>query len=608
MTAEKKKKVKSVERVKNNTTVMNDSNLNNQQVQIIFPPDTEIRKVKKKPKKKPGKSKSEKEKDELLEQLKEDLKQYDLAQEEAVQKKIKIPQELAVSTITKSDLKKNDDIKLFISDVVNKTQKIKELIQQAENVLSQPSRSFPLRLGAGMNRFASLGPMIPQDIVQPQIIPSQPVMPNQSPVKIPTSPSSDEKLEALKKIAEETKEQLEKSGVDVPISPPQDPNTSADENPISPGSLLPKGDSPIVRPPVPQINIPSKPESQDEPKLQSPSAPPIDTSGYSVDKLKNGQTVKAPPGWYDLYASLKRIINSLEERTIKISDGVYNIPLNVYNQIKTAQTNLSFRYSNYFKSLKNQDKAYILKEPMVKALDDEMKSDFRKDPKDLLIQLLKEQNINVKEVSAGNEKPQIVKDIDERGLKDDEKQKSIELYKQKLKQETTYIQTNIAKKLFTLNLKQLSNALKEINSVEEEIKVEYDKLDLVVQLDVREPRDELLEKTANLKRAINNRGFDDKKITDDDVPKLEKYIESGNYTPSGFNSIYASTSRLFGRQTANEIAGLNSRQKKKRVKEELQKYLQANPVAGSSPVQEPVASQDSIYFDSVSPSPPKQTI
>jgi len=57
MTTEKKKKIKSVERVKNNTTVMNDSNLNNQSVQIIFPSDTEIRKVKKKPKKKTGKSK-----------------------------------------------------------------------------------------------------------------------------------------------------------------------------------------------------------------------------------------------------------------------------------------------------------------------------------------------------------------------------------------------------------------------------------------------------------------------------------------------------------------------------------------------------------------------
>ena len=139
---------------------MNDSNLNNQSVQIIFPPDTEIRKVKKKPKRKTGKSKSEKEKDELLEQLKEDLKNYDSVQQEAVEKKVKIPQELGVSTITKADLKKNDDIKLFISDVVNKTQKMRELIAAAEQKLSQPSRGFPLRLGGGINRFANLPPAI----------------------------------------------------------------------------------------------------------------------------------------------------------------------------------------------------------------------------------------------------------------------------------------------------------------------------------------------------------------------------------------------------------------------------------------------------------------
>ena len=595
------KKNKSIERVRNNTTVMNDSNLNNQQVQIIFPPDTEIRKVKKKPKKKPGKSKSEKEKDELLEQLKENLKQYDLVQEEAAQKKIKIPQELAVSTITKSDLKKNDDIKLFISDVVNKTQKIKELIAEAEKNLNQLRRGFPVRLGSGIMQFPRQPALFPSP-QQPQIIPQQPIMPSQSPLKIPTTPSSDEdeKAEALKKIAEETKEELEKEGVDVPIKPPSDPNTSTNETPISPGSLLPKGDAPIVRPPqVPPINIPTQSEAPDEPKPSTPiTVPAVDTSNYESNTLRNGQTVKTPPGWYDLYFRLQNIIKNLEQRTVKISDGVYNIPLNVYNEIKAAQKQLQTDYDAYFDSLKSQDKAYILKEPMVKAVHEEMKTDFRKDPKDLLIQLLKEQNINIKEVSAGNEKPQIVKDIDERGLKDDKKQKSIELYKQKLQKETKYIQTNIGKKLFTLNLKQLTNALKEINSIEEEIKVEYDKLDPVVQLDVREPRDELLEKTAKLKRAIDNRALDDKKVTDDDVPKLERYIESGNYTPQGFNSVYASTSRLFGRQTANEIGSIsNSRQRKKRVQDELQKYLQAQAVAG--PPLQPVAAS--------SPSPEKNT-
>ena len=49
----KPKKVKSVERQKiKNTAVLNDSNMNNnqQQVQIIFPADMELRKVKKRKK------------------------------------------------------------------------------------------------------------------------------------------------------------------------------------------------------------------------------------------------------------------------------------------------------------------------------------------------------------------------------------------------------------------------------------------------------------------------------------------------------------------------------------------------------------------------------
>ena len=144
----KPKKVKSVERQKiKNTAVLNDSNMNNnqQQVQIIFPSDMELRKVKKRKRKPSGESKKKKEeKDNLLNELKEKLKEYDTVQQEAADKKIPIPSELGVSTITKADLKTNEDIQTFITDVVNKTQKMRELIAEAEQKLSQPSRSFPI--------------------------------------------------------------------------------------------------------------------------------------------------------------------------------------------------------------------------------------------------------------------------------------------------------------------------------------------------------------------------------------------------------------------------------------------------------------------------------
>ena len=586
MTTEKKKKNKSVERVKVNNTVMNDSNLNNQSVQIIFPPDTEIRKVKKKPKRKTGKSKSEKEKDELLEQLKEDLKNYDSVQQEAVEKKVKIPQELGVSTITKADLKKNDDIKLFISDVVNKTQKMRELIAAAEQKLSQPSRGFPLRLGGGINRFANLPSVFPQqpEIVQPQIIPPTPI-PSQIPQKIPTAPSSDEKLEALKKIAEETKEQLEKSGVDVPINPPTDPNTTADEDPISPitsGSLLPDPNKPVIRPPqVPKLPLPVPSVPQDEPAPQSPQPPPVDTSNYESNTLRNGQTVKTPIGWYDIYRKFEFDLKNLQfvtQQNQKLP-GVYHIPLTRYNNFKLAQTNILNEYSKYFDSLRPQDRKYILTEPMVKAVDTAMRNDFKKEPKDLMVELFTEQKIPFKEITQGNETPELETAIQQQGLKDDEKQKALELFEKKLATETNAL-IRLKGTIPTLNGDQVGESLRELNKTEEEIIVEYNKLDPIVKLGVEDGKEKLLVRINETKSLLGQRLV--MLPNSNDVPKLKEYIEDSNknFTTAGTNSIYAIVLRLFGKVFADSVALENTDNKRKRIRKELKKYEDKQPVAG----------------------------
>ena len=588
MTTEKKKKIKSVERVKNNTTVMNDSNLNNQSVQIIFPSDTEIRKVKKKPKRK-TKSKSEKEKDELLEQLKEDLKTYDSVQQEAVEKKVKIPQELGVSTITKADLKKNDDIRLFISDVVNKTQKMRELIAEAEQKINQPSRGFPLRLGGGINRFANLPSVFPQQIVQPQVIPPTPI-PSQPIQKIPTAPKSDEKLEALKKIAQETKKELEKSGVDVPIQPPSDPNTTADEDPkspITPGSLLPQGDKPVIKPPKPVVppiqNIPTEPVAPDEPQPQSPQPPPVDTSNYESNTLENGQTVITPPGWYDIYKKFQFDLKNLQfvtQQNQKLP-GVYHIPLTRYNNFKIAQTNILNEYSKYFESLRPQDRKYILTEPMVKAVDTAMKNDFKKEPKDLMAELFTEQKIPFKEITQGNEVPQLETDIQQQGLKDDEKQKSLELFEKKLADETNAL-IRLRSKIQNLNGDQVGESLREINKTEEEIIVEYNKLDPIVKLGVEDGKEKLLVRINETKSLLGQRLV--MLPNPNDVPKLKEYLndESKIFTTAGVNSIYAIVLRLFGKVFADSVSLENATNKKKRISRELKKYEDKQPVAGQS--------------------------
>ena len=92
----------------------NADNANQQVVQVIFPADVELRKVKKK---KRGKSSSQKKRDELLERLKAALQSYDGLQDEAQKLNIKIPSEIGLTVINQADLKTNTDIENYIADV-----------------------------------------------------------------------------------------------------------------------------------------------------------------------------------------------------------------------------------------------------------------------------------------------------------------------------------------------------------------------------------------------------------------------------------------------------------------------------------------------------------
>tara|TARA_R110002020_G_scaffold355850_1_gene568536 strand:+ start:490 stop:2682 length:2193 start_codon:yes stop_codon:yes gene_type:complete len=219
MTSKNKKKKKSVERQKTDKSIKADiigindkdsnQNINKQVVQIVFPSDTEIRKVKKKKKK--SKSKNT-QRNKLLEELKQALEQYDTIQSQVREKNITIPSDLGLTTINTSDLKTNDEIKKFIEDVVNKTNKLRELLQSSTSSQSvQP-------LFTGGNPFGMIQPRIIQpspiyqqpQVVQPQTIPSV-----VSPIRVPPIrvPSSDDRVEkTLKEIEEETKKELEKEG------------------------------------------------------------------------------------------------------------------------------------------------------------------------------------------------------------------------------------------------------------------------------------------------------------------------------------------------------------------------------------------------------------
>ena len=227
MVAKKKKIKKTVERVKNDKSVKADiiatnkedanQNINKQTVQIVFPPDTEIRKVKKKKKRKPTNT----ERNKLLDQLKSILEEYDTTQAEVRKKNITIPAELGLPMIKTSELKTNDDIKRFIDDVSAKLAKLRELLEKPQGLQVSPFGNNPLLTRPGYRQPTIA---IPQTLPSPPIqtiIPSGTGIPK---IVIPsgTKPPSDDgdaTQRALQQIAEETKRELERQGKTVPPEP-----------------------------------------------------------------------------------------------------------------------------------------------------------------------------------------------------------------------------------------------------------------------------------------------------------------------------------------------------------------------------------------------------
>lgn len=238
MVAKKKKIKKTVERVKNDKSVKADiiatnkedanQNINKQTVQIVFPPDTEIRKVKKKKKRKPTNT----ERNKLLDQLKSILEEYDTTQAEVRKKNITIPAELGLPMIKTSELKTNDDIKRFIDDVSSKLAKLRELLEKPQGLQVSPFGMNPLLTRPGYRQpTVSIPQIIPQ---QPtQIIPSGTGIPKiviPSGTKPPTD-DGDATQRALEQIAEETKKELERQGKTVPPAPSTTPSTPSSTPP-----------------------------------------------------------------------------------------------------------------------------------------------------------------------------------------------------------------------------------------------------------------------------------------------------------------------------------------------------------------------------------------
>lgn len=464
-----KKKVKSVERVKTkkveekpiieNIQVKQplskgSQNLNNQIVQVIFPADVEIRKVKKRKRKRT--SKKDNEKEELLTELKEKLQQYDLLQEEAQKANIKIPSELGLSIINKSDLKTNQDIKTYINDIVKKIELLQELIEKQKT--PAPSTGLLPRIGGGLIGLPvqPIQPIQPQIPVQPQI-PIQPVQPS-----APVQPTVDDKQARLQRLIKAAQDRIAGQGGTVPISPPS-------------------------------------------------STPPSGLQKFSVPKGTITLDVSAPKGWGELYNLYTMYTRATEQQTLnnQLIKGVFHIPLQEYNSLMDSRNQFVAKYNTYLGNLTPAERAYLEDSNNINIhrLHTEMLNNTKLEPAELAKILFKESKIPFTEITEGNQEPMIEMKIDAGGeniFKKEEDKKQYKKYENVYTQSTMdllNIQTSIKQDPSPQNLKKQANKVERINS---NISNAYEFLDGIVKVAVTRENSKFLQRINQSRQQIAN--------------------------------------------------------------------------------------------------------
>ena len=198
------------------------------------------------------------------------------------QKKIPIPNELALTVINQEDLKTNEDIESYIDNVSKKISILNELLNKPVNPFSIRGSPFP-RLGSGVIQQPTLPPLInPSLIPRPQPQPSTDIIPRQEPnnEEPETNRQSQAELEKIKKELEDE---------------------------------------------VGEKELPLKYEELKEGDL-------INTELKIGDKYVK---FKVPNGFEELFNFYRKYIQDLEYITGKnqIMKGVYHIPIQKYNQL-----------------------------------------------------------------------------------------------------------------------------------------------------------------------------------------------------------------------------------------------------------------------------------
>lgn len=539
-----------------------NSNKNTQIVQIVFPEDTELRKVKKRKK---GKStatkKKEKEREELLNQLKQKLEEYDRLQEQAQKLQIQIPEELGIKVINQGDLKTNDDIANYITDVVNKIAKLQELLQQSQSSMSSMSSLGGFnRLGAGVINFPT------QPASRPIPAPQVPVIPPSS----EEDPLDPTKKAELDKIAKELQDKLDSGGDGyAPFTPSQPPGS---QEPIKDDDL-------------------------------------VETKGVQFGNQR--VDIRAPRGFVELYNRYRRFLENVafDTQRNEIMEGIYHIPLDQENDLFNERDALVKDYKLWFASLDRNLNAYMFN-PSNKIeyeMNRQLAMDSQDRPQDIAKRLFDEQGVKYTEITGGNELPNITQRIQSGGeapFKKASDNKAYKDYQMKNAEQTNKL-INIRQRLTEIeasgkapNSSELNELGNKINKLETEITNVYNQLPPNVRIGVFPAQDAIHDRFNQERIQIGNiqnppsspaqpnkpnPAVIDPVIDSDDaaIKKLQAYSQKN--LPSYTQTIKAAILQLFGERFYDRVNSLSPADRRLVIVNEFSKYMRTKDPNWSPP-------------------------
>lgn len=357
---------------------MENNNINTNIAQIIFPKDMEIRKIKKK------KKKTSSEKKKVLNELKETLKEFDTALSVAASKKINIPAEIGILPNNITQINSIKELKELTATLKARIQIINQLVAQGASK-ERETGLFNEGMGSGQRLPITSG-VFPQQ--QPQILPNQPILPNQiqpipsegNPSQIPDTDAEEslDKLreELLNKLNPEDKAKAEAQLEEERIQAQKDFDEERE------------GD----------IRIPAD-NSQEPPELET-------DLGFDIGGGKRID-LKSPKGWTTIYGNYRKYVEKLTAKLIKIDDGIFEITPLELKQLNESRNDILDQHDSLLKTLNQSELQYIDSDPNLKQLDTNMITNLTLDPISLIKEIAKEQKVEIKEITSGETSSEI---------------------------------------------------------------------------------------------------------------------------------------------------------------------------------------------------------